>query len=77
MEKFRKNLTVDIHDVDYNGVARASALMRYIQSAAQSQLTENGEDVYCECVTALRDAGKQKNMNIEDILSKKRRTTNE
>ncbi|MBO5274953.1 MAG: DNA primase [Clostridia bacterium] len=43
----------------------------------RSQLTENGEGVYCECVAALRDAGKQKTMNIEYILSKKRRTTNE
>ena len=40
--KYRKELAVDIHDVDFNGVARLSALMRYIQSAAQSQLTENG-----------------------------------
>ena len=42
MQDFRTNLTVDIHDVDFNGVARASALMRYIQSAAQTQLTEGG-----------------------------------
>lgn len=40
--QFRTNLTVDIHDVDFNGVARTSALMRYIQSAAQTQLTERG-----------------------------------
>lgn len=39
---FRKDIEVDVHEVDYNGVARTSALMRYIQSAAQSQLTENG-----------------------------------
>ncbi len=42
MSVFKSNITVDIHDVDYNGAARASALMKYIQSAAQSQLTENG-----------------------------------
>ncbi len=42
MQDFRTNLVVDIHDVDFNGVARASALMKYIQSAAQAQLTENG-----------------------------------
>lgn len=42
MQEFKTHLNVDIHDVDRNGVARASALMRYIQSAAQSQLTENG-----------------------------------
>ena len=40
--KFKKNITVDIHDVDFNGVARLSSLMRYIQSAAQTQLSENG-----------------------------------
>jgi acyl-ACP thioesterase len=42
MSDFRTNLFVDIHDVDYNGVAKTSALMRYIQSAAQTQLTQNG-----------------------------------
>lgn len=42
MQHFRTNLTVDIHDVDFNGVARTSSLMKYIQSAAQTQLTENG-----------------------------------
>ena len=42
MHPFTTNVTVDIHDVDYNGVARASALMKYIQSAAELQLTENG-----------------------------------
>ncbi len=39
---FKTDLTVDIHDVDYNGVARMSSLMKYIQSAAQTQLTGNG-----------------------------------
>ena len=42
MQGFQKNITVDIHDVDFNGVARTSSLMKYIQSAAQTQLTENG-----------------------------------
>jgi acyl-ACP thioesterase len=42
MQDYRTNIKVDIHDVDFNGVARASSLMRYIQAAAQSQLTENG-----------------------------------
>lgn len=42
MDYFSTHLTVDIHDVDYNGVARTSALMKYIQGAAQTQLTENG-----------------------------------
>ena len=40
--KFKKKITVDIHDVDFSGVARLSSLMRYIQSAAQTQLSENG-----------------------------------
>ncbi len=39
---FKKDITVDVHDVDHNGVARASSLMRYIQTAAQDQLTANG-----------------------------------
>lgn len=39
---YEKKLEVDVHDVDFNGVARMSSLMRYIQSAAQSQLTDNG-----------------------------------
>jgi len=42
MQEFKTHITVDIHDVDSNGVARASSLMKYIQSAAQTQLTENG-----------------------------------
>jgi len=42
MEYFNTHLNVDIHDVDFNGVARTSALMKYIQSAAQTQLTESG-----------------------------------
>ncbi len=39
--KYSYNLKVDIHDVDHNGIARCSSLMRYMQTAAQSQLTEN------------------------------------
>lgn len=39
---FQKNIEVDIHDVDFNGNARTSCMMRYIQSAAQAQLSENG-----------------------------------
>ena len=40
--EFRTELIADIHDVDHNGIARLSSLMRYIQSAAQTQLTLNG-----------------------------------
>ena len=39
---YELDITANIHDADYNGVIRASALMRYIQTAAQNQLTENG-----------------------------------
>ncbi|MBO5879014.1 MAG: hypothetical protein J6Q68_00465 [Clostridia bacterium] len=42
MQYYRKDIISDIHDMDFNGVARTSSLMRYIQSAAQSQLTDNG-----------------------------------
>ena len=42
MPDFRYNLLVDVHDVDFNGVARTSSLMRYMQTAAQSQLTSIG-----------------------------------
>ena len=42
MNEFVLPIRVDIHDVDYNGVCRASALLRYVQSAAQAQLNENG-----------------------------------
>ncbi len=41
MSYYTKNYELDIHEVDFNGVARASALMRIIQSTAQSQLTDN------------------------------------
>ncbi len=43
MNFYSKNIVVDIHDVDPNGVARLSCLMRYIQGAAQAQLTDNGK----------------------------------
>ncbi len=39
---FHIPVCVDVHDVDFNGVARASSIMRYLQTAAQTQLTENG-----------------------------------
>lgn len=42
MSEFRYNLSVDVHDVDFNGIAKTSSLMKYIQSAAQSQLSEVG-----------------------------------
>lgn len=42
MDGFKKQIEVDVHDVDFNGVCRVSSLMKYIQSTAQMQLTENG-----------------------------------
>jgi acyl-CoA thioesterase FadM len=39
---YKEKITVDVHDLDFNGVCRASSLMKYIQSAAQSQLTGIG-----------------------------------
>ena len=49
MPIFKYDLTVDIHDVDYNGIAKASTIMKYIQTAAQSQLSQSGmtyEELY-------------------------------
>ena len=40
--KYSYELIADIHDMDFNGVAKTSAVLRYIQTAAQNQLTENG-----------------------------------
>lgn len=39
---YRIKTTVDIHDVDYNGIAKASSILKYIQGAAQCQLNEGG-----------------------------------
>ena len=40
--EFRMKTEVDVHDVDFNGVAKTSSIMKYIQTAAQCQLTEGG-----------------------------------
>ena len=40
--EYRMKCEVDVHDVDYNGVAKTSSIMKYIQTAAQYQLTESG-----------------------------------
>ena len=39
---YNHKVTVDVHDVDYNGICRASSIMKYIQAAAQMQLTDSG-----------------------------------
>lgn len=40
--EYRMKTEVDVHDVDFNGIAKTSSIMKYIQSAAQCQLTEGG-----------------------------------
>ena len=42
MAYFKNEITVDVHDIDFNGVVRASSVMRYIQSAAELQLQAGG-----------------------------------
>ncbi len=59
MNDFRVKTIVDVHDVDYNGIAKTSSLMKYIQTAAQDQLTAGGLS-YDEL----------KNMNRAFILSR-------
>lgn len=41
MMGYNRGLKVDFHDVDFNGVCRASSLMKYMQSTAQLQLNSN------------------------------------
>lgn len=42
MDAYEIDQSVNVHDVDYNGIAKTSSVMRYIQSAAQAQLTAGG-----------------------------------
>ncbi len=42
MNDYRINGRVDIHDVDFNGVLRASSALKYMQNAAQEQLNSKG-----------------------------------
>ena len=42
MQGYSVNCSVNIHDVDFNGVAKTSAILRYIQTAAQGQLNGVG-----------------------------------
>ena len=41
MEIYKLSMNVDIHDVDFNGVAKTSSILRYIQSAAQFNRQNN------------------------------------
>ena len=42
MQGYKRSIEVDGHDIDFNGICRASSLLKYMQSTAQYQLTENG-----------------------------------
>ena len=42
MNGFRINTHINVHDLDYNGIAKASAILKYMQTAADSQLAERG-----------------------------------
>ena len=42
MNYYTLPLVVNIHDVDPNGVCRASAMLRFMQSSAEAQLSEYG-----------------------------------
>ena len=41
MKPFKIFTEVNTHDVDFNGIAKTSSILRYLQSAAQGQLTAN------------------------------------
>ena len=41
MSEYRTKTSVDIHDVDFNGIAKTSSIFKYLQTAAQNQLTES------------------------------------
>ena len=41
--EYIKQTEVDAHDLDYNGVAKTSSILRYMQSAAECQLVESGK----------------------------------
>lgn len=42
MQGFEVRGKVDVHELDFNGIAKTSSIMKYIQTAAQSQLTSRG-----------------------------------
>ena len=51
--KLKKHFVIDSHDVDFNGVARASSLIRYMQETAEAHLRECGNST-----NALRKGGR-------------------
>ena len=42
MNGFKIHTHINVHDIDYNGIAKASAILKYMQTAADSQLAEHG-----------------------------------
>ena len=42
MNSYKIKTEVNVHDVDFNGVAKTSSILRYMQTAAQNQLTDGG-----------------------------------
>lgn len=42
MNGFKIKTEINVHDLDYNGIAKASAILKYMQTAADSQLAERG-----------------------------------
>lgn len=42
MEGFKLNTCINVHDLDYNGIAKASSILKYMQTAAEAQLSERG-----------------------------------
>ena len=41
MSAYKQNITVDIHDVDYNGVAKTSSILRYLPQIILSPYTDS------------------------------------
>lgn len=42
MDGFKFSTSINVHDLDYNGIAKTSAILKYMQTAADSQLAERG-----------------------------------
>lgn len=59
MNGYKYETAVDVHDVDFNGVCRVSSQLRYLQTTAELQLTDNGMSY-----------GKLREMNRAFIISK-------
>ena len=42
LDGFKIKTEVNVHDLDYNEIAKASAILKYMQTCAESQLAEHG-----------------------------------